>query len=61
MANKRVTRYVVMGIYSMGRYGLPLAVFQSKKEAEKYVEHEKCQHFHDLHIHAIRHRTPEAK
>lgn len=50
MANKRVTRYVVV------EFGAVLAVFELKKNAEEYVKH---LGYGD--IDTIRFRTPEVK
>jgi len=57
--NRKVTRYVVMTIYTTGGYGLPLEVFEDNKLAHAYLEKERFMHFYPLEVKTIRFRTPE--
>lgn len=57
--NRKVTRYVVTECLSATGYGMPLATFRIKKNAQAYIEAESKMRFHNLRIDKIRFRTPE--
>lgn len=57
--NKRKVMYVVTECLSSQGYGLPLATFSNKKNAQAYIDVEGNMRFHNLRIDKIRFRTPE--
>lgn len=58
--NRKVTRYVVMALYTRYGYGHPIAVFEDKEKAFDYKEKETAMNFYPLEVKKIRFRTPEA-